>query len=980
LPVASIPLSGIFCYHTHMSSKAKKPYFQEVPSHPDFVKMEKQLLKAWYSKGIVKQYLKKNAKSKKKFSFLDGPITANNPMGVHHARGRTYKDLWQRYYTMKGYQGRYQNGFDCQGLWIEVEVEKELGFKSKKDIEKYGVAKFVNKCKDRVKKYAAIQIDQSKRLAMWMDWGNDYYTMSDNNNYAIWNFLKVCFERNWLYKGHDSVPWCPRCETAISQHEMLTEDYQEVTHDAIYFSLPLVNRDNEYLLVWTTTPWTIPANIAVAVDNNFDYSLVQTKSGKKYWLLKGLVKSVLKTDAKKTLKTVKGKELVGLKYKAAFDDLPAVAKVAHENQANFHTVIATDPLLLPISESEGTGMVHTAVSAGSEDYQLGKKLGLPMIPVIQDNADYFDDFGPLSGKNAKQHPDIIFDYMKQPKGHWIYKIHPYKHRYPVCWRCKTELVWKVTDEYYIAMDRPDPTDSQKRTLRQQLKATAKKIHWIPDFGLDRELDWLKNMHDWLISKKNRFWGLCLPIYECQSCDTFEVIGSQAELKKRAVSGWDKFQGHSPHKPWVDYVKIKCQKCNQPISRVEPVGSPWLDAGIVSISTLPKDWFPADFITECFPGQFKNWFYSLLVMATVLKKQPPFKTVLGYESVVGEDGRPMHKSWGNAIEFNQGAEKIGVDVMRWMYSKPLPPAALPFGYTPADEIRRQFILILWNSYRFFVTQANASGWQPKLTKPNNKNILDKWILSRLQNTIKTVTDSLDQYYTAPATEALEEFVQDFSTWYIRRSRDRVGVNSPDKQDKKPSLPTMYYVLITLSQLLAPFIPYLSDYIYTHLTKETSVHLTDWPQVDKKYIHPLLETRMKTARQVIEKIHALRKAKGIKVRQPLASAVVSSQPLGKANLHQLILDETNLKKLKFTGKAKDLTVKLDAQLTPELKAEGQARELVRKIQQARKEADTQLDEIVDLELSQWPIQFTNYIKEKTLVRQIKKAKKLKIIRRG
>jgi len=965
-----------------MAKNQQKKTFKEVSSHPDFVKMENQLLKHWYQSGIVKKYLEKNKKAKKKFSFLDGPITANNPMGVHHARGRTYKDLWQRYFTMKGYKQRYQNGFDCQGLWIEVEVEKDLGFKSKKDIEKYGVAKFVNKCKDRVNKYAAVQTDQSKRLAMWNDWDNSYFTMSDDNNYAIWKFLKTCHQRNWIYKGHDSVPWCPRCETAISQHEMLTEDYQAITHKAIYFTLPLVNRDNEYLLVWTTTPWTIPANIAVAVDNSFDYSLVQTKSGKKYWLLKGLAKSVLGKDLKKTLKTVKGKELVGLKYHAAFDDLPVVKQTAHENQANFHTIIPTDKLIMPISESEGTGMVHTAVSAGSEDFKLGKKLGLPMIPVIKDNAEYFTGLGPLSGKNAQKHPDLIFNYMKKQPGHWIYKIHDYSHRYPTCWRCKTELVWKVTDELYIAMDRSDPTDKKKRTLRQQLKTITKQINWIPGFGLDRELDWLNNMHDWLISKKNRFWGLCLPIYECDKCGHLEVIGSKSELKDRAVKGWDKFKGHTPHKPWVDYVKINCQKCNQEVSRVEPVGNPWLDAGIISISTLPENWFPADFITECFPGQFKNWFYSLLVMATVLKKQAPFKTVLGYESVVGEDGRPMHKSWGNAVEFDQAAEKIGVDVMRWLYCKPLPAAVLPFGYTPADEIRRHFILILWNSYRFFITQANADNWQPKTGKPNNDHILDKWILSRLQNTIQTVTKSLDKYYTAPATESLEGFVQDFSTWYIRRSRDRVGITAKDKADKNNAYHTMYYVLVALSQLLAPFIPYLSDHIYTSLTNKDSVHLTDWPKVDKNFINKDLEKEMEINRQLASLAQSERKEKGIPLRQPLSSlATVSPINLSKES-SQLLEDEVNVKK--HTNKVgKEIKVeRLDIELTRKLKQEGQAREITRNIQQERKAVGTALIETVDVEYPNFPEDFPGDliedIKDKALVKNISKGKKLKIIR--
>src|SRR3989338_8483928 len=426
--------------------------FPDLDSHPDFVKMEEERAILWYRDGVVEKYLHKNDKAEKKFSFLDGPITANNPMGVHHGRGRTYKDLWQKYHTMRGERQRYQNGFDCQGLWVEVEVEKELGFKSKKDILAYGVEKFVEKCKERVGKFAAIQIDQSKRLGMFMDWSNSYYTMSDENNYAIWNFLKVCHRRGWIYKGNDSVPWCPRCETAISQHEMLTEDYKQVMHKAIYLELPIIknikqkteNKGNEYLLVWTTTPWTIPANIAVAVDEKLVYSLVKTDKGN-LWLAKDSINRVFKGKTPKILQTIKGKNLIGVKYEGPFDDLPAVKKVAEQNPKTFHTVIPTDQRILPITVTDGTGMVHTAVSAGTEDFRLGKKLGLPMIPVIADNADYLQGLGFLSGKNAKKNPRLILDYLE--KEGFAYEIFNYKHRYPACWRCKTELVWKVENEW-----------------------------------------------------------------------------------------------------------------------------------------------------------------------------------------------------------------------------------------------------------------------------------------------------------------------------------------------------------------------------------------------------------------------------------------------------------------------------------------------------------------------------------------------------
>ena len=385
---------------------AKKPFFDVVDSKVDFPSLEKETLKKWEATGLVKKYRERNKNSTKYFSFLDGPITANNPMGVHHAWGRTYKDLWQRYKNMQGYRQRFQNGFDCQGLWVEVEVEKELGLKSKKDIEnlvpgdkKASIAKFVELCKERVKKYASIQTEQSKRLAYFMDWDNSYYTLSDENNYMIWHFLKKCHEKGLIYKGHDSVPWCPRCGTAISQHEMLTEDYKEATHESVYIKYPIQGRKNEYLLVWTTTPWTLPGNVAVAVNAEREY-VVSEKEGKTYYLNAYAAKKLGLTVEKK----IKGSELVALKYTSPFDNLPRIKNSFGEHE---HTVVATDENILPVSEEEGTGFVHVAPGAGTEDFQLGKKLGLPVIEFIDEEAVYISDLGEFSGKNAKKHPEVI---------------------------------------------------------------------------------------------------------------------------------------------------------------------------------------------------------------------------------------------------------------------------------------------------------------------------------------------------------------------------------------------------------------------------------------------------------------------------------------------------------------------------------------------------------------------------------------------
>jgi len=976
--------------------------FKPVSPKIDFPALEKELLKKWYEKGIVEKYLHRNDKSSKKFSFLDGPITANNPMGVHHAWGRTYKDLWQKFWNMRGYRQRFQNGFDCQGLWVEVEVEKELGIRSKKDIEnlvpddkKTSIAKFVELCKQRVNKYSTIQVEQSKRLGYFMDWDNSYYTMSDENNYMIWHFLKTCNDRGWIYKGRDSVPWCPRCETAISQHEMLTEDYKELTHKAIYFALPIINRENEYLLVWTTTPWTLPANIAVAVDKSLEYLLVIGEKGRKYWVAKGREEIVGKSAV--IDKKVKGSELVGLKYRGMFDELTKVKKVASENSDKFHIVIATDPLIMSITTTEGTGLVHTAVSAGAEDFKLGKKLGLPMIPVIEDNADYMDDLDFLSGKNAKKHPEVIFDYLKDEteKGEpWVFKIENYTHRYPACWRCKTELVWKVTYEWYIAMDKKE-TGSTK-TLREQMMDTAKMIDWHPEFGLERELDWLSNMHDWLISKKNRYWGLALPIYECQDCGNFEVIGSREELEIKAIEGWKQFDGHSPHKPFIDEVKIKCGKCKALISRVDDVGNVWLDAGIVPFSTYIdpetkklsyttdkkywKEWFPAQFITESFPGQFKNWFYSMIAMSTVLEKRNPFKTVLGFASMLDEDGRPMHKSWGNAIEFNEGADKIGADVMRWIFLTQNPENNLLFGYHKADESRRRFHLMLWNIYNFFITYANVDKYQ--VSSPGHRaseNILDKWIISRYSKTLMIVTKSMEKFDVQKASSEIENFVNDLSLWFIRRSRDRVGPSAENNDDKSNCYQTLYYILVNFSKILAPFIPFLSEEMYTNLTKEESVYLADWPEVKEDLINVELEEEMKLARQIVELVHGKRKEEKIKVRQPLSKLRIKNLELRiKDEILNIIKDEINVKEIEIEIGKGTLGIELDSKITQELKKEGEAREIIRKIQEERKKLGTTLDERVNVVLDKWPEKFENYIKNRALISNLKKGQKFSVLR--
>ncbi|MFN2274532.1 MAG: class I tRNA ligase family protein, partial [Anaerolineales bacterium] len=715
-----------------------------------------------------------------RWSFIDGPITANNPMGAHHGWGRTYKDLFHRFAAMRGFRTRYQNGFDCQGLWVEVNVERELGFSNKREIEAYGLDKFVNICKQQVLKYAAVQTEQSIRLGYWMDWndpdllrmlrdkmaedpsqqitidgpqgpvtgsvewmvghlglpelGGSYFTFSDENNYTIWSALKSCADRGWIYKGRDVMPWCIRCGTGLSQHEIVTEGYQEITHPSITLRFPLLERKNESLLVWTTTPWTLTSNVAAAVGPDLTY--VRVRQGEEVLYMSKGTLAMLKGDYE-VLNELKGREMEGWRYRGPFDELPAQVE---KGGPEAHRVILWDE----VGEDEGTGIVHIAPGCGAEDFQLSKENDLPVIAPLNGDGVFVPGFDWLSGMSVRDVAQPIFENLSE-KG-LAYRIRDYTHRYPVCWRCGEELVFHLVDEWFISMgaqlDKPYEEiteDEKQRNLRYQImQVVLDETHWYPSFGLDRELDWLRNMHDWMISKK-RYYGLALPIWECKECGHFDVIGSREELKERAMEGWEVFDGHSPHRPYIDAVKIACSQCGATIRRIEDVGNPWLDAGVVAMSTLRyntdreywEQWFPADFISESFPGQFRNWFYSLLAMSTILVRRAPFKDVFTYATLLAEDGRAMHKSWGNMIEFNEAADKMGVDVMRWLYSNHRPEKDLIFGYQRANEARRRFLIPLWNVYAFFVTYANIDGWRPDPGRALDFSSLDHWIRSRLQ---------------------------------------------------------------------------------------------------------------------------------------------------------------------------------------------------------------------------------------------------------
>jgi isoleucyl-tRNA synthetase len=976
----------------------------------DFPAQERAILAFWERSHVFERLREKNH-GKPKWSFLDGPITANNPMGVHHAWGRTYKDVYQRFQAMTGHELRYQNGFDCQGLWVEVEVEKELGLKSKRDIENLvpgkrfeSIDRFVQLCKQRVDKFAKRQTEQSIRLGYWMDWdrGSDwdlppdrrrsYFTMSEENNYTIWTFLKKCHERGLVYRAYDAMPWCPRCAVGLSQMEM-HEGYQLVAHRALFVRFPLRGRPGENLLVWTTTPWTLTSNVAAAVNPNLTYLRVRHRD-QVYYVAKGAFTAhrleeqfkrkewVAGVPKLKTLEQVfkekggyeiegslSGAEMVGWRYDGPFDELAAQQHPAGypretadaamrqgwapaESAAAVHRVIAWKD----VGELEGTGIVHIAPGCGKEDFVLGREEHLPPVAPLDEEGHFLAGFGPLEGKSAVDQAttDWILNNLKE-KG-LLLEVEKYPHSYPHCWRCKTELLFRLVDEWFINM-----------SWRDEIKAVVEEATWLPEAinGKARELDWLSNMGDWMISKK-RFWGLALPIWVCERCNAFEVIGGRDELKQRAVAGWDQFEGHSPHRPWIDLVKVRCAKCGSQASRIPDVGNPWLDAGIVPYSTMGyntdrrywEKWFPADFVTEAFPGQFRNWFYAMLAMSTMMTHRTPFKVLLGHAMVRDEHGEEMHKSKGNAIPFEgaadegyfialrelkpgetpeaalksklpDGALELGIgeiikegkkypaltakyppmsaDVMRWMFCRQNPALNISFGPDPADELRSRFVLKLWNTYAFFCDNARqeqggfdvAAASVPVQQRPD----MDRWILSDLQKLIQTARRVFPEYNMQAFCLEAERFVDDkLSNWYVRRSKRRFW-KSEEGLEKVAAFQTLYTVLTTLVKLFAPIMPFLMEAIYQNLVAQgregLSVHLSDYPVADEGLIDEQLSADMDALFTLREQGSAARNSVKIKVRQPLAEMRV--QPAGERERRalerfgDLLCEELNLKQV-------------------------------------------------------------------------------------
>jgi isoleucyl-tRNA synthetase len=872
--------------------------FQPLPTVPDHAALEEGIL-AWWEEAAVFARLRERNRGGPTFSFFDGPVTANKSLGVHTAWGRTLKDVFQRYKGLRGFDQRYQNGFDCQGLWIEVGVEHELGFNSKREIEEYGLDRFARKCRDAVVRSSEELTAGSKRLGMWMDWGNDYFTFSDTNIEYVWRMLKTVNERGWLFKGHRSTEWCPRCGTSLSQHELSQSGvYQDRLDPSLYVRFPLLDRHGESIVIWTTTPWTLPANVAAAVKPDAEYG----RRGSGEWVAVALYPDETFEER------LPGSELVGWRYSGPFDTLAPGAAVEHR-------VVAWDEVTL----DQGTGIVHIAPGCGGEDFELGRSLGLPVLTPVDESGHFYDDYGWLHGLSTGEAADQITGNLAE-RG-LLVGATTYKHAYPHCWRCDTPLIFRIADDWLISVE----------DLRQPLLDANATIAWTPEYMGKRMDDWLRNMGDWNISRR-RYYGLPLPFYPC-ACGHLNVIGSKSELEERAAGGLDQLE--ELRRPWIDRVPIRCEECGEPVERVLEVGDVWLDAGIVPFSTLGwqnpewipggyatgaarglttadlpdnaywEKWFPADWVTEM-REQIRLWFYSQLFMSVVLTGRAPFRQVLGYEKMLDETGREMHGSWGNTISAEDAFARMGADVMRWQYCAQPPSQNLLFGFRAAEEIQGK-LLRLWNSVAFFVLYANIASFRPswaELEPSGDLKPLDRWLVERTHAFVRDAEASYESFGAHEVIGHFEAYLDDLSNWYIRRSRRRFW------DGEHEALATLWYALVQSLRVVAPLLPFIADHLWRNLVAGAcedapeSVHLVPWIEV-REPDRALLD-EIAGVRRVVELGRRARGEAGIKNRQPLRLIVVEGAPAAAEHRAE-ITEELNVKEIEFAPVESELRVK-------------------------------------------------------------------------
>ncbi len=895
----------------------------------NFKEIEEKAKKLVKKKDIEKA-VSSNSDRKKLFSFLEGPPTANAPPALHHLEVRTYKDIINKFRYMQGYNVPRKAGWDCHGLPVEVQIEKKLKLNSKKDILTYGEAKFIEECRKSVFSYIDSWNKSTEKLDYWADLENAYATLTNDYIESVWWSLKELYNKKLLYEAHKVVPFCPRCETPLSSHEV-AQGYKNVKDESVIVKFQLKGEKNHYFLVFTTTPWTLPSNVGIAVNPDITYVYVQDGSNV-YVTAEKLATQYFETP--EIIKRVKGKKLLGLEYNPLFP---------YFKELDAFRVIES----ASVTETEGTGLVHMAPAFGEEDYEACKKAGLPFVQPVDENGKFTQEVPEYAGKFIKSADKEIIARLDNQDS--LFKQIKYEHDYPFCWRCDTPLMYYAIKSWFIRVT----------AYREKLMEFNKKINWTPKHIRDGRFgEWLNNVKDWALSRK-KFWGTPLPIWRC-GCGHEEIIGSVKELKEKATKKISE-KDIDLHKPWIDNVRINCIKCKKEMSRVSDVIDCWYDSGSASFAQFHypfenkeefKKRFPYDFITEAI-DQTRGWFYTLHVLATILFDDVAYKNVICAGHIVDEKGEKMSKSKGNILDPDMVLESVGIDATRLQFCTVDIGGFKKFGVDTVKKEIVPFLNVFWNTYQFYSQMENSD-------KPLYKTE-DAWIISRLNSVIKTATEQLENYQIEKALNPVINFIiNDFSKTYIKmiREREDIGVKN-----------VVGEVLEKAAQLLAPYAPYITSVIYSHFNKQL-VHLSQWPAYDKTKMNQKLEEEFAVALEVIEKALAERDKVKIGLRWPLLDATYESTKKLSKEVEEIICRQINVKRLtRKTTKEQAIKVTLNTETTVELEAEGFAREITRRVQAERKNKglvksdNIRLSLVVSKKLKNLLLTHTEYISKKT-----------------
>ena len=886
--------------------------YKQVPTSLNFVDREKAVEKFWEDNNIFKKSME-HRKEGETYTFYDGPPTANGKPHIGHVETRTIKDMIPRYRTMKGYMVPRKAGWDTHGLPVELEVEKLLGLDGKEQIEEYGLAPFIDKCKESVWKYKGMWEDFSRTVGFWADMDNPYVTYDDNFIESEWWALKTIWDKGLLYKGFKIVPYCPRCGTPLSSHEV-AQGYKAVKERSAIVRFKVKGED-AYFLAWTTTPWTLPSNVALCVNPEETYLKVKAADGYTYYIAKALADKVLGRlaeegkDAYEVLETYVGKDLEYKEYEPLYKCAGDAAK-KQKKKAHFVTCDGY------VTMTDGTGIVHIAPAFGEDDANVGRKYDLPFVQFVDGKGDMTKET-PYAGLFVKDADKPVL--VDLEKAGLLFDAPKFEHEYPHCWRCDTPLIYYARDTWFIKMS----------AVKDRLVKNNNTVNWIPEgIGKGRFGAWLENVQDWGLSR-NRYWGTPLNIWEC-SCGKRHAIGSIEELKSMSDNCPDDIE---LHRPYIDAVTIKCPDCGGEMKRVPEVIDCWFDSGAMPFAQwhypfenqdIFEDNFPADFISEAV-DQTRGWFYSLMAISTLLFDKAPYKNVIVLGHVQDKDGQKMSKSKGNAVDPMDALNKYGADAIRWyFYSNSAPWLPNRFHEDAVVEGQRKFMGTLWNTYAFYVLYANIDEFDPtKYTLEYDKlSVMDKWLLSKLNSMVKSVDDNLGNYRIPEATKALAEFVDDMSNWYVRRCRERYWAKDMP-QDKINAYMTLYTALVTLCKAAAPMIPFLTEDIYQNLVRTVdknapeSIHLCDFPEVNESMIDPELEASMDEVLKVVVFGRAARNTANIKSRQPIANMYIKAAKTLDDYFVDILRDELNVKNVEFK---EDLSAFTAYSFKPQLRTVG------------------------------------------------------------